>query len=112
LQVDNNEKVGKLIQDVPTIWQTKADSLASLLYLKADVQEVIRYGIEVLNRNDLNDAALTDAEWDVIEEVQPTFARLRHVIIKTIHHSIQVVVSCLFHSSMLCDYSVFTFLHV
>lgn len=64
---------------MPTRWQSKADAAASLLYLKEDVREVCRFAIEDLDREDLEDKILDDADWELLNEVQPTLGKLRHV---------------------------------
>ena len=79
LQKDNNEKVGCLIQYVPTRWQSKADSAASVLYLKDDIVEVCRWAVEDMDGQDLEEVMFDRSEWELLEEVQPTLAKLLHV---------------------------------
>ena len=81
LQQDNNENVGRLIQDEPTRWQSKADSAASVLYLKDDIIEVCRWAVDELERKDIEEVSLDNNEWELLKEVQPTLGKLRHVCI-------------------------------
>lgn len=78
-QQDNNENVGLLIQDEPTRWQSKADSAASVLYLKDDIIEVCRWAVDELERKDIEEVSLDNKEWELLKEVQPTLEKLRHV---------------------------------
>jgi hypothetical protein len=48
--------------------------------LKENVKEVCRYAVDVLGKDDVKDKELEDPdEWNLLQEIQPTLGKLRHV---------------------------------